>query len=86
MGVVRIGAYMSKKKKNDDRFEDVLVALESEVKRLEQGELSLDETLEAFEKGLALAASARRRLEEAEAKVEELLAVRDGEAKTRPLD
>jgi exodeoxyribonuclease VII small subunit len=77
---------MSKKKKNDDRFEDVLAALESEVKRLEQGELSLDETLEAFEKGLALAASARRRLEEAEAKVEELLAVRDGEAKTRPLD
>ena len=73
---------MSKKKKNDDRFEDVLAALESEVKRLEQGELSLDETLE----GLALAASARRRLEEAEAKVEELLAVRDGEAKTRPLD
>ena len=73
---------MSKKKKNDDRFEDVLAALESEVKRLEQGELSLDETLE----GLALAASARRRLEEAEAKVEELLAVRDGEAQTRPLD
>ena len=80
---------MSKPKvtaETDERFEDVLAALEREVKRLEQGDLSLDETLEAFERGLVLAASGRRRLEEAEAKVEELLAVRDGEAQTQALD
>ena len=70
----------------EERFEDVLTALEAEVKRLEQGELSLDETLEAFESGLALVAAGRRRLEEAEAKVEELLAIRDGVARTRSID
>ena len=70
----------------EDRFEEVLAALESEEKRLEQGELSLDETLESFEKGLSLAAIGRRRLEDAEAKVERLLSVRDGTAETEPLD
>ena len=67
-------------------FEEVLSALEAEVRRLEQGELTLDETLASFERGLALAATGRERLASAEARVEQLLAVRDGHAETRPLD
>ena len=67
-------------------FEDVLAALEAEVKRLEQGELSLDETLKAFERGLTLAANGRRRLEAAEARVEELIAIRDGQLQTKPIE
>ena len=71
---------------NDQPFEDVLLALEAEVKKLEQGDLSLDGTLEAFERGLQLAEQGRQRLEAAEARVEELLAVRDGQAQTRIID
>ena len=71
---------------DSEPFEDVLAALEAEVKRLEQGELSLDETLKSFERGLMLASNGRRRLEAAEARVEELIALRDGQPQTKPID
>ena len=72
--------------RDPEPFEDVLAALEAEVKRLEQGELSLDETLEAFERGLTLASNGRRRLEAAEARVEELIAIRDGQLQTKSIE
>ena len=58
----------------EQKFEDALGELEGIVTRLEAGELSLDESLTAFEQGVALAKLCHTRLDEAEQKVEKLLA------------
>ena len=54
-------------------FESDLAELEKVVERLESGELPLEESLELFEKGTALSESCRKRLEEAETRVEMLI-------------
>ncbi len=66
-------------------FEDAIRRLGEIVKRLEEGELTLEESLEAFERGVALARDAQRRLAAAEARVDELLGVDEqGRPITRP--
>jgi len=68
-------------------FEASIRKLGDIVQRLESGELSLEESLRAFEQGVALARAAKERLDAAEARVEELLAVdAQGRATTRSLD
>ncbi len=68
-------------------FEAILQALETEVQRLERGDLPLEEALASFEKGMALSKRGSETLAAAEKKVELLLAVReDGSAESRPLD
>ena len=67
-------------------FEAILAALETEVQRLERGDLPLEEALAAFERGTTLARRGSETLAAAEKKVELLLAVRNGQAETRPLD
>lgn len=67
-------------------FEEILGALEAEVARLERGDLPLGEALEAFERGMKLAERGGKTLAAAEARVETLLSVRDGEARTRPFE
>lgn len=54
-------------------FEEALAALEQVVKQLESGEKSLDESLELFGRGMALARHCQVKLDEAEAKIEQLL-------------
>ncbi|MBM3813105.1 MAG: exodeoxyribonuclease VII small subunit [Acidimicrobiia bacterium] len=54
-------------------FESDLSELESVVNRLESGDLPLEESLQLFEKGMALSESCRQRLEQAETKIEILL-------------
>ena len=54
-------------------FEKTLEELEAIVARLEAGELSLEESLQAFERGVALTRSCQKALEAAEQKVEKLL-------------
>lgn len=58
-------------------FEKGLEALEEIVKRLEAGDLPLEEALALFERGMNLSAACRKQLQEAEARVEVL--VRQGE-------
>ena len=65
-------------------FEEILAALEAEVRRLESGELPLEESLAAFERGMGLVEQGGNVLAAAEKKVEMLLAAREGE--TRPFD
>ncbi|MBI1945203.1 MAG: exodeoxyribonuclease VII small subunit [Deltaproteobacteria bacterium] len=62
-------------------FESVLSRLEAVVQRLERGELSLDDSLKAYEEGIALVRGAQGRLDGMEQRLEELLA--DG--RTAPL-
>ena len=67
-------------------FEEIIKALESEVDRLESGDLSLEDALAAFEKGMGLLKEGSDALQKAEAKVERLIAVHDGQAETTELD
>ena len=66
---------MSKKPRSAETpdFEKSLGELEQIVERMEQGELSLDESLKQFERGVALARSCQTALQAAEQKVEILL-------------
>ncbi|HLO25084.1 MAG TPA: exodeoxyribonuclease VII small subunit [Geobacteraceae bacterium] len=61
-----------------EKFETALKKLEEVVKKLEGGELSLDESLKAFEEGVKLAAFCSRKLDEAEKRVELLVRQKDG--------
>ena len=59
-------------------FERALVKLESNVRTLEKGELTLEESLTLFEEGMKLARFCSRKLDEAEKKIE-ILIEKDGE-------
>ena len=54
-------------------FEKSLDELEQLVSRMEQGELSLDDSLKSFERGIALYRSCQNALEQAELRVKQLL-------------
>jgi exodeoxyribonuclease VII small subunit len=66
-------------------FEEAMAELETLVRRLEQGELPLEEALDAFERGMALVRSLAARLEDVAQRVEVLLRASDGSLVTRPL-
>jgi exodeoxyribonuclease VII small subunit len=55
------------------RLEDELRRLEQIVQRLEREEVPLDQALVLFEEGIAIARSARDKLEAAEGRVREIL-------------
>lgn len=73
---------MANKKTPD--FEQSLAALEALVKRMEQGELSLEESLKAFEEGVKLTRECQTRLAEAEQRVSVLME-QNGELTSQPL-
>ncbi len=54
-------------------FESCLDELEKVVKELEGGDLSLERSLELFERGMELSDTCRKQLEEAETRVEMLI-------------
>ncbi|MEZ5351168.1 MAG: exodeoxyribonuclease VII small subunit [Bryobacteraceae bacterium] len=54
-------------------FEQNLDALEGVVKRLEAGDLPLEEALALFERGMTLSDACRKQIEEAETRVEVLM-------------
>jgi len=74
-----------KRKKNDPDFEKSLDELEKIVSELEQGDLSLEESLKYFEKGIALTRTCQKALKEAEQKVQILLE-ENGESKFAPFN
>lgn len=71
-------------KKVDINFEKALEELESIVEDLESGDLSLENSLESFEKGIKLARQCQEKLSQAELQVQKLIE-EDGELKTTPL-
>jgi exodeoxyribonuclease VII small subunit len=54
-------------------FEKQLTALESVVERLEQGDLSLEESVRLFEEGIKLSDACKKELEGAEGKIQLLV-------------
>jgi exodeoxyribonuclease VII small subunit len=64
---------MTEQEQDELSFEDALTKLENNVRTLEVGELSLDESLKIFEEGMKLSKLCSAKLEDAEAKIEILL-------------
>lgn len=64
---------MAKESTISNDFEKQLSELESLVERMENGEISLEDSLKDFEQGIKLARSCQKSLEEAELKVKILL-------------
>lgn len=60
--------------------------LESIVTRIDSGELSLEEAIAAFERGVGLVRSLNQRLDEAEGRVELLMRGAGGGLKSSPLE
>ena len=67
-------------------FETALKRLEEIVKKLENGELSLDSALELFEEGIKLSRFCHTKLEQAERRVEILLKKADGKLVAEPFE
>ena len=64
---------MTKTKKRHPNLEKSLADLETIVEELESGELSLDRSLQMFEKGIQLSRECQAALKEAEQKVQVLV-------------
>ena len=77
---------MAKKELEKKRFEEALEELEKVVERLESGELSLEDSLAAFEEGIGLVKFCNQRLTEVEKKIELLVKDKDGKLQLRTMD
>ncbi len=62
----------------DEKFEEALEKLEEIVKKMESGDLTLDESLKAFEEGIRLSRLCAQKIDEAERRVEILLKTQEG--------
>ena len=69
----------------EKKFEDALRELEDIVKRLESGDLPLEESLKIFEQGVTLSRYCFQKLEEAEKRVSILMKDDEG-VKREPFD
>ncbi|MEW6981565.1 exodeoxyribonuclease VII small subunit [Colwelliaceae bacterium 6471] len=64
---------MAKKKIENLTFEESLSELDTIVRHLEQGELTLEESMSLFERGLNLSQLSQNKLQDAEQKIKILL-------------
>ena len=76
---------MSKQKTDTTSFEEALNELEALVERMESGDLTLEESLAAFEQGISLTRHCQEALQVAEQKVE-ILSARTADAATEPFE
>lgn len=68
-------------------FEEALKELETVVRRLESGDVPLDESIDLYARGDALRAHCQARLDAAQARIEAIVADRDGKPQAlRPFD
>lgn len=70
---------MSKKQAENAQFEDNMRELSDIVQQLEQGELTLEQALARFERGVALSRLSQQQLQAAEQKVQLLMQQAQGE-------
>jgi exodeoxyribonuclease VII small subunit len=72
--------------RDEGRFEDGMAALEALVAQMESGDLSLEDALAAFERGVALVQALNDRLTSAEQRIEVLVRGADGRLGLEPAD
>jgi len=70
--------------KQTRKFEDELADLEAVVESIDSGELSLEESITAFERGVGLVRTLNQKLDEVDRRVEVLTRTGAGELKTAP--
>jgi len=69
---------------DDMKFEEALVRLEEIVKKMEDGDLTLEKSLDAFEEGIKLSRFCTKKLDEAERRVGILLKDEDENVEIKP--
>ena len=69
---------MARKEQSEKNFETALEDLEQVVEQLESGDLALEDSLAAFEKGVGLAKFCNQKLNDVEKKVELLIKDKEG--------
>ncbi len=67
-------------------FEQALKELEVIVRSLETGEAALENSISAYERGVALKTHCENKLRTAQAKIEKISVSKDGSISTQPLD
>lgn len=72
-------------KKSPPNFEQALEELERIVERMEQGEITLEESLKSFERGILLTRTCQQALQDAEQKVQKLVE-KGGTTRLEPLE
>ena len=77
---------MAKKDLEKKKFEEAVEELEKVVERLESGELSLEESLAAFEEGVGLVKFCNQKLNEVEKKIERLVKDKEGKLQLKSLE
>ena len=77
---------MTKQDPQQKHFEAALEELEGVVEQLETGELPLQESLAAFEKGVGLVIYCNQKLSDAEKQVELLVRDKEGKMQFKVLD
>ena len=77
---------MAKEDRAGKKFEVAMEELESIVEQLESGDLSLEDSLAAFEKGVTLVKYCNQKLNEVEKKVEVLVKDKDGKFQFKALN
>lgn len=68
------------------KFEEALSALEDIVRNLENGEVSLEQSIDIYTRGTQLKAHCEEKLQDATARIEKITKSADGELGTSPLD
>jgi exodeoxyribonuclease VII small subunit len=77
---------MADKNGSEKKFETALEELEQVVEQLESGDLSLEASLAAFEKGVGLVKFCNQKLNDVEKKIELLVRDKDGKLQLKVLD
>lgn len=67
-------------------FETALAELEAIVRDLESGKTTLEKSIAAYERGVALKNHCDTRLRDAQSKIEKIVVAADGSLSTTPLD
>jgi len=73
------------RRKSASHFEEAMEELEKLVEQMERGELSLEESLKSFERGIKLTRTCQQALQDAEQKVQILLE-KNGEQSLEPFN
>ncbi len=77
---------MVRKETVSQKFETALEELEQVVEQLESGELSLEDSLSAFEKGVGLVKICNQKLNDVEKKIEVLVKDKEGKLQLKPFE
>ena len=77
---------MKKSENGELKFEEAMTQLEEVVRKLESGDVALEDSLAAFERGVKLVRVLHARLDAVQEKIEELTRSEKGELSTKPLE